>query len=267
MDYTAIDRYLDEELGRLLEEGTTINLLFGEPTETFLTATAPFYQELQRFDEALQPYVSACQELFEVQKKTVVRWEYGRGGFVSPRGYYYPCPVTDLYVGGFSRGRLLKRLKGANPPDYIFGFNSQNHLVTVEHYTVEGYYQQEAIFYEGNVSQGIRFQNSNIGLYILDARKCVYYGDRLVFMETAEFDPYHKTNVQSIHIEEYTYSAEGIQTHSVFNFNPQYNFVSHRIQGFSHDSEGYVKDTWQIGATSRTRPNPFIYPITKKRKV
>lgn len=260
MDYTALDRYLEWQRDSGNECFCT-----EDKSEAFLAAIAPFHSEVQRLNQVLRPYVNNCQSLFKEQKKTVVRQEYGRGGLGNARGYYYPCPVTDLIVGGFNRGKLLKRLKGANPPDYVFGFNSQNQLVAVEWYTGEDVYEKEVIFYEGQVSRSIRFNDYRYGLYITDARKCIYEGDRLMFMETVEFDTLKK--VSGFEIEEYTYSEEGIQTYSNLMFRPDNNLVSHRIYGFSHDPEGYLTGTWVAWKNGKKDKNPHIYPITKMRKI
>lgn len=260
MDYTALDRYLEKKR----KNGIRV---FGpeDKSEEYLAAIAPFHVEIQRLNQVIQPYVACCQSLFEEQKKTVVRWEYGRSELGFARGYYYPCPVTDLIVGGFNRGKLLKRLKGANPPDFVFGFNQENQLVTVEWHTDEKDYDKEVIFYEGQESRSLRFSNFKNSLYMSEARKCVYEGDRLVFMETAEFVP--PNIVGTFQIEEYSYSADGIQTYSIFQFMDSFNSAIHRVYGFSHDEEGYLKEYWPIWGNGIVHKNPHIYTITKKRKV
>lgn len=260
MDYSKLDHYLEGQ-----RKAGIKHISAEDKSEAYLAAIEPFHLENQRLNQVLPPYVNRCQPLFEAQKKAVVRWEYGRGGLGHARGCYYPCPVSDLIVGGFDRGKLLKRLKGAKPPDYVFGFNQKDQLVIVEWYTGERIYEQEVIFYEGQESQSIRFRDFKPGLYMSDSRKCVYDGDRLVFMETAKFDTLNK--VAEFQIDEYTYSEDGIQTYSCFLFIPATNLASHRVYGFSHDQEGYLTEYWPIWNNGTAYQDPHIYTITKKRKV
>ncbi len=264
MDHTALDRYN----AKMWEAGARIMCADNKGSE-FLAAVEPYHQEVRRFSEMIQPYLNSYQELFEERLQSVVRWEYGRGGCGIARGCYYPCPVTDLIVGGFNRGKLLKRLKGANLPDYRFGFDQQDRLVTVEWYEKTHSIQKEAIVYQGDISVGITFEQTEFDgginyIRLSSARKCVYQNTRLGFMETATL---MDNEIYNFQIEEYTYSEEGIRTYSKLHFIPEDNLASHYVCGFSHDQEGYLTAYWPIGDNGRTYKEPHIYTITKKRKV
>ena len=57
-----------------------------------------------------------CYDKFlEDAQRAVCSIEYGRGGELFHRGYYFPSPFFDLVVGNANRGRLVKRpRKGEN---------------------------------------------------------------------------------------------------------------------------------------------------------
>lgn len=263
MDHTALDCYNAKR-----RKAGSRSMEKNDIDPEFLAATEPYYQEVQRINKTIQPYLNSYRTLFEEELQTVVRWEYGRGGRGNARGYYYPCPITDLIVGGFERGKLLKRLKGAKPPDYRFGFDKDNHLVTVEWYEAVHSVQKEAIVYQGNISWGITFEETvfHDGTAFIcpsSVRKCVYNHDRLEFMETADLID---NEINRLQIEEYTYAEAGIQTYSFLLFSPKGNFANHRVYGFVHNEEGYLTGTWSICDNGRDE-DPYIYPITKKRKI
>jgi len=100
----------------------------------------------------------------------VLRYEYGIGGEVIHRGYYCPSPIIDVIHGNCTRGRSVKK-KPQKEPSYVFGFDKQNRLVTVEQRDTN---EKEFLLYRENVVQSLMYDVFCGYSHIINISECVY---------------------------------------------------------------------------------------------
>ena len=55
-------------------------------------------QKYQFALEQLRPYLDDLVSAFDTMSKSVVRYQYARGGTNNHRGYYCPSPIRDIYI-------------------------------------------------------------------------------------------------------------------------------------------------------------------------
>ena len=141
---------------------------------------------------------------------------WARGGRVLHRGFYCPSLIVDITTGNCDRGKLLKN-KTKVHPDYIYGFDSSEKLVTVEKYEESRLISMERIFYEGNNEYGLTYY-SNLD-YVSFFSKCEYMEGLRKSYITCQVHPSNNLK-DMIWLEEYNYENSILVSADSYFFVP-----------------------------------------------
>ena len=101
-------------------------------------------------------------ELYQETLKHISKIEYGSGGYGTHRGYYCPDIYNTVAVGGYNRGKVLKRPTKRSKISFEFCYEKE-HLILVKEFENPSldFAQQEFIKAEfierrGNIEIGVR---------------------------------------------------------------------------------------------------------------
>lgn len=227
-----------------------------------------FKSEAEKFSKLAKYYEDKCVSMYEEALETVVRKEYSVGGWLS-RGYYCPSPIRDIVIGNSTRGRLIKRLTKRSKPEYEFGFDSANRLVTVYIPSYEKCLSNkcEVIVYNKNSTIGITFRRCEKA-EIHEIAECLYdENNRIVSYTVATLE---ENSVDLIDKEIYEYDDKGLCYGAMYDFTVYHSYSRRPNElfrcylnfsefKFFHDDEGYLKEY----IADRNR----IYKVYLKRKV
>ena len=230
----------------------------------------PYVRECERLAEIAARYKDNCQQLYNELKETVVRYEYAVRTKVLHRGFYCPSPVQDIVIGNCNRGKLLKRLTARSRPTYKYGFDSHNELVVVEILPVEkSFGAKEIILRSGNTETGLCF-SINDGISALS--ECRYHDGQLISYINCVYLPFDE-RVSEYMKEEYSYSAEGLETANLYSFlnNEKAPIMVHDQYRFKHDKEGFLSKYTSVDFEGDTVKdsvwNDHEFTVYIKRKV
>ena len=229
-------------------------------------------QKYQFALEQLRPYLDDLESAFDTMSKSVVRYQYARGGTNNHRGYYCPSPIRDIVIGNCHRGYLYKTQPKTRQPSFIYGFNAQGELVTTESESCG----KEFILYINHATIGISYTISEeYGLWIDTITLCEYNeaGQILLYLLCSgpSDDP---LLMHQYELEMYHYGGEGIETADwYYLLHHDSLYVSHNIFTFQHNADGelssYTVETrYGIDDVPHKSAVPdHVYEVYVKRKV
>ena len=175
---------------------------------------------MTHIDELVQAAHVRCSELAALQKdastaaeklmidaeKTTTSYRYAVGCESLHLGYFNPSPVTNLIIGGYRRGRLLKNKPKSGKYAYIYGFDADGRLLSANN----EFYQ-----YKDDVVCTYTRPQPNGQLYWGMVTSSTYSAGRIVLYEQMhgpfyscevyEYDNDHHLNV--VHLIEVTDTA------------------------------------------------------------
>lgn len=163
-----------------------------------------YIKECARAAEMAKHYGGHLAEQFYEVKRNIASWETARGGEMLHRGFYCPSLILDIIAGGVQRGKLVSAARLRKPPDYTYGFDEQDRLVTVLREN-----ERELIFYENGVETGLTFAEPGRESDIRYLSECVYDAGRILSYTFFILDPLGRvaTYMQK---EDYTYKEDCI---------------------------------------------------------
>ena len=232
-------------------------------SEAYRATLEPFRQALLPLKDLMDTYEDSCSAMYEEAEALVVRWEYSRGGMTLYRGYYHPCPVYDIIVGGANRGHLIKNVaRIKNPPDYIYGFDADGRLITVQDATNK---TKEVVTYQGGQSISFSVKKSGAEDRLVEVNIGDYADGKLMsYQQLRQSVP----GFLAFDYREYDYDAAGLRQLSWYEYSasPVGEQGKHRRYEFQHDHDGYLSTyrvAWEGG---RVPENQTSYQVFVKRK-
>lgn len=233
-------------------------------------------QKYQFALEQLRPYLDDLVSAFDTMSKSVVRYQYARGGTNNHRGYYCPSPIRDIYIGNCNRGHLYKTHPRTRQPSFIYGFNAQGELVTTESESCE----KEFILYINHATIGISYTISEeYGLWIGTITLCEYNeaGQILLYLLCSgpSDDP---LLMHQYELELYHYGGEGIENADWYDmlfvdYPDDPPSVRHIAYSFQHNTDGKLSGytlerRYGIDDVPHKSAVPdHVYEVYVKRKV
>lgn len=161
--------------------------------------------DCRRINGCLPYYLENECSLLEQVRAQVVRTEYAVGGTIH-RGYYCPSPVRDIIIGRTKRG-VLRTKPGEKEKTHVYGFNSEDRLVYVEH----PWKARECIFRSDDKEFSVVYETSLGGrTQIAMVCECDYEQGKLQRYTEYQVSPYHW--VMDFIREEYAYSPSGLSS-------------------------------------------------------
>lgn len=164
-----------------------------------------FYQkECIRAAETAKRYgVRLAERFYEAERNAVFR-ETARGGEMLHRGFYCPSQILDIVAGGVQRGKPVPAARLRKSPDYAYGFDTKDRLVTVSREN-----ERELVFYENGVETGLTFAEPGGEGDIRYLSECVYEDGRIMSYAFFILDPMGGPAVY-MQKESYTYEEDRV---------------------------------------------------------
>ena len=224
-----------------------------------------FQEECQRFDGYKKEYQDAADYLNHQCKEKIVREEYGTGGEMLDRGFYYSNPVFDIVVGNCNRGRLLKRITKKSIISFSYGFDASGKLIVVNRW-IDGQIstKEYLIYFEKNVL-GITFSSEGLMTQICEDE----YDDNKLRSVTKVNYLYMTDIVLRLDKDVFSYDESGLKSYDCYSYDPQIPNVNHVQFIFGHDSEGYLSEYFvqeYYGLTKKGSQSK-TYLIEMKQKI
>lgn len=177
--------------------------------------------------QLVREYEGRYDELYPQLSVQVSSVKFGRGGEGLPRGFYCPSPVRDILVGGYRRGKILKRV--VNWEDITaYGFNSDGELILLE----RPWHDKELIFRMPGREIGIGYDDR---LRLNSVEECVYCGGKL---SRYAFGFYLCGKFHEVDIENYSYSEDGLDFVADTSFAALKHWPTHKRYQFFRDENG-----------------------------
>ncbi len=171
-----------------------------------------YINECIRAAETAKRYgVRLAERFYEAERNAVFR-EMARGGETLHRGFYCPSLILDVVAGGIRRGNLVSAVRIRKQPDYTYGFDEMDRLVTVSREN-----KRELVFYENGVETGLTFAELDREQDIRYLSECVYDGGRILSYTFFILDP-QGSAAMTMQKETYAYEEDSITVEwSVFS--------------------------------------------------
>ena len=217
---------------------------------------------IQYISEKTAPCRTSFREWADRLDAQVCRYEYASGGVLLPHGYYCPSPVYDIIITNIKRGKLLQRHPRKDPPDYCYGFNKDDELITA---CKEGV-SKELFVRDGQDVFGVMgtMRDWDIPNFMTFAR---YEGGRI---QAFAYIDYMLGRFGSCWLEEYEYQNGLLETAILDHFRRDTTLFK-CVYHFEHDSDGYLSSysgQELIHQDCEVPPyQPHTYPIKVRRKV
>lgn len=239
-----------------------------------------FGSECIRIESIIKTYSPKCEECFARVAAQTITEQYCYGGDIH-RGFYNPSLIEDIIVGNAKRGRLTKKLKINSQPDYVYGFDEQNKLITVT-----GRYGREFIIYNNACQIGITFdkygivavceseyENNMLKSYtyymcnsddstVIDLRREVYtYSKNELAVDVYSFLNYKNTEMEKMLAEcfkdcPYTHQKECNFDHTRYIFSTDGEYLkTYTIEEYDGDEK--IPSMW----------DNRVFKIGKKRRI
>ena len=227
---------------------------------------APFLDDAAALEWETRPYRETYVQEFHKAKACAVRFAYGKGSMYLPMEYYCPDPVEDMVVSNAKRGRIIQKISQKTKPDTVYGFDSENRLVTIEDIGDPSEMLRKAVLiYQEQQAMCLYYNEHGQETHLSVIYKMEYEQDRLRKM--VEISPYAPRHVE---IKEFTYAEEGLQERVLTQVcvHPQgASFVLRSALRFVHDEDGLLAGyyvSWNNGKSMDEAP--CIEEIPKNRR-
>lgn len=156
-----------------------------------------FINSSDRMFKMLKKYSEYCIKHIDDFRSSVVYEQYGIGGETIHRGYYCPSKIEDIVVGNARRGRITKRKEDIDNPDYIYGFDKENRLITVRKQC-----EFEMIIYTEHSEIGLTFWESDKSIMLIS--ECCYCNEKIKSYTLCNYNPYMNSFLEIL-TENYEY--------------------------------------------------------------
>lgn len=196
-----------------------------------------FQEECQRFVGWKKEYQDAADFLNDQCKEKVVREEYGVGGEMLDRGYYFPNPVYDIVIGNCNRGKLLKRITEKSKISFTYGFDISGKLIVVNRWIDGRIVTSEYLIYSGMIVLGITFSSDDC--LVIQICEEEYDGEKIQSLTTAYFRE-GTDSVDLLNKDVFSYDESGIKSCELYSFDSSIPHVQHLGYHFKHDDNGYL---------------------------
>lgn len=158
------------------------------------------YAECERIAGIAKQHESKAKQHYDLARSEVVAVRYGIGGEILHRGWYCPSMVADIINGNVKRGSVIDVRPADSKLHYIYGFNKDDQLITVETST-----NYEVITKDNNYTTGFTF--NKMFNTIETICECIYLDDRTGSYGLYLYDP-EIQQVKSFTKEKYTYEND-----------------------------------------------------------
>ncbi len=229
-----------------------------------------YEQECNRINKTVVIFKEVYRSLYEASASKVVRKEIGMGGVLMHRGYYCPSLITDIVVGNVKRERIVKQIPTNSKEYFVYGFDKDNNLLTVN----RGFCD-EVIIREGDKETGIIFTQYGVeaiseSIYKNNRLESYGYYQYIEEKGIIEFQKETYTYSQSELIVDYiSYSnmLTPILEHTRYEFEVEGGYlVSYRVkeERIDNDLSGLIpRNPLIVNSTDTDR----MYTVRVKRKV
>lgn len=263
-------------------------------SEENINSCKPYDQLCQKFASLLEQYGDAYEKLYSEAEAMEYRKEYAKGGEVMHLGYYSPS-ASDLFVGGCSRGRLLKRTPKGNNYDYEYSFDEAGRMICCKKYWINSkgefaLYSAELFVYEADrvLSLGYWLAFKGGGNNLTSIAEYKYKDGKLIRYERASCDLWRKRmatadekgvlrqkhrdyiSCSEISIETFEYENDLLKTVYWYHYTPSVKILDEHRYTFSRDEEGYlttyVSEDLSSWARKLHRDEPGTYSVSGKRR-
>ena len=135
--------------------------------------------ECRKITEIANYYHPLCNRIFNDYQTKISKKEYCVGGECIHRGYYCPDIISDIVIGSLTRCRLYKNIV-PNNPTYVYGFDKNGNLLTVQKKDENGYCEYEIIIPDNQKEIGITFSVFEGQTEITCISVCEYKEGRII---------------------------------------------------------------------------------------
>jgi len=230
-----------------------------------------FRAECNRFKQIASEHGALCREQFAKMQSEVVCVKYGVGGECFHRGYYCPSMVSDIVVGNCNRGRLYNNYPKTATPTYIYGFNAEHKLVTVEKFDTAKV--DELIVRQNGRELGFRFSER---WGIEEISECTYSDGRLKTYSTCVYHEYDGT-ISEFCSEVYEYDKDRLTVHW-YRYIPKPSSKINKVkESLFHDAfifelednmlKSYTTETYVDGEAAPRQNPDRVYQVRQKRRI
>lgn len=218
-----------------------------------------------------------CYDKFlEDVQKAVCSIEYGCGGELFHRGYYFPSPFFDLVVGNANRGRLVKRPRKDAVYDYIYYKDQAGNLIMVDKYSGNTDVDKELYYREFIIKSGSReiapcfeFCKFLGQINIVSLSLCEYSDGKIILYRnmlrhsTKKEDGTVSYIPPSIHAEDYKYHSSGLIEQAVYGekLDKLFREISYK---FFHYESGILYE-YEVVDHYGVSTEPRIYQVQKSK--
>ena len=117
--------------------------------------------------EMAKPYIAEREKWMEHYSGLVRHKKFAKGGLLIPWGFFCPSFAYDRIVGNARRGKLYKRVPENVIPDYEYGFDENENLITIAQKAVND--TKVFIVRSGNSQLGIQYDDLSdlVNSYVL----------------------------------------------------------------------------------------------------
>lgn len=230
-------------------------------------------QELLRLYREYEP---CYDKLFDDAQSAICSIEYGRGGELFHRGYYFPSPIFDLVIGNANRGRLVKRPRKDAVYDYVYYKDKDGNLIMADKYLGDTDADKKLCYREFIIKSDSReiapcfnfdkfLEQINIASFSLceySDGKIILYRNMLRSSIKME-DGTVSYGSPIIHAEDYKYHSSGLIDQAVYGekFNKSLRETSLK---FFHDESGILYE-YQVVDHYGVRASPRMYQVQKSK--
>lgn len=180
-------------------------------------------------------------KLFDKISTKIDRVEYGTGGEVVYRGYYCPDLYSTFTIGGYNRGKLLKRVTKKSKISYEFGFDG-NALSMVKKYSSshQSLWQIEFVERINDIELGLTFEVKRDKIGKLIAINISQFDGNKLLNNRAYFKDYYNNYEYEYNSDWYLYKDNlltGIE-HVDYTHNRDLKMLRKQDISFIHESDG-----------------------------
>ena len=190
-------------------------------------------KEVKIFDKCMRKYCNILlSDIYDNVDLESCELKLGSGGYSVPRGYYSPDVYSTFAVGGYNRGRILKRKTGRSIISREFYFSGDS-LVLVKSFSderldchIEGVLNVEYIERHGGMEIGLVYDclaydpGKLVGIHLCQYDK----KDRLLSFRNYDYDgPYSEYSKQIIKYDGNHIRAVDYLCREKFGRRPEYS--------------------------------------------
>lgn len=177
----------------------------------------------EKMRQMAAPYIADWEKWVAHYDGRVRYKKYAKGGLSVPWGVFCPSFALDKIIGNINRGKLYKRVPGNVIPDYEFGFDEDDNLVTIASKSLNN--SKEFVVRFEDEQLGVQFNDfsSLVGAYSLCYSK--YVNNQIATFCKCD---YHQKKLRSCWCEIYHYEDHSLKKLDLLNvgaYHGRYSIV------------------------------------------